>query len=110
MGNFDRDTKSDEIREYVSSFAEKLISVDEIQLNHKYHKMFKICVEDSNEQAMLNPVNWTEGIRVRRFYFNKDSNIVANPKASGVNPANKSNISTIKESTKCDNLVEMSNN
>ena len=43
MGNFDPKTKNDEIREHGSSYAEKLLSVDEIQLNHiLHHKVSKV--------------------------------------------------------------------
>ena len=121
VGNFHSDTSIDEIHEYVSNFATKLLSVDEIELKHSYYKVFKVCVEDTNEQEMLNPANWLDGIRVRRFHFNKKGITDTNPTTSNSNQVIKPSTSTTKESTitakgctsaekdsnKTDNLIEM---
>ena len=114
VGNFHSNTSIDEIHEYISNLATKLLSVDEIQLMHSFHKVFKVCVEDTNEQEMLNPANWPDGIRVRRFHFNKKDIIDSNPTTTNTNQFIKTSTSTTKESTstakdsnKTDNLVEM---
>ena len=70
---------------------------------------------------MINPANWPDGIRVRRFHFNKKGIIDSNLTTSNANKfikhststTKKSTItanectSTAKDSTKTENLVEM---
>ena len=91
VGKFKINTTTDQIKELVKEVCNgnEALEVEEIELKHDYHKLFRVCVEDKFNENMQDPAQWPEGIKIKRFFFppknrNKTSNSTNNaqPKTS----------------------------
>ena len=69
VSNWDAETKDEEVFSHLKSFITGYFEIESIKLNHTRFRAFRVTVDDSQEQVMLQPQNWPEGIVVKRYYF-----------------------------------------
>lgn len=72
LGKWDVLTESDDIRAYVKSrIGCDLLDIQEISYTHRFFRSYRVIVEDTFNESMLNPANWPRNVLVGRFFYPK---------------------------------------
>ena len=76
---WDKETRTEDVEVHLKTFINRQFEIEAVNLNHSRFKAFRVSVDDSQEEVIVNPQNWPEIINVKRYYFprNKTSNTAA---------------------------------
>ena len=94
VSNWDKETRTEDVEVHLKSFLNCQFEIEAINLNHSRFKAFRVSVDDSQEEVIVNPQNWPEGIYVKRYYFprNKTSNTAAIGQLPAIGTSSRENI------------------
>ena len=75
VGGWDLSVSEADVKSYVETHIGPVLDISELVCKHQRFKSFRITVEDVHNESMLNPQKWIKNIRVKRFFFSRQTKV-----------------------------------